>query len=414
MTKIILGNANNLSVSDDNSNGDTIIVGNGIDDTVSANGSNYNTITLGNGAGDSVTANGSSYDMITLGNGAGDAVNAKYSSYDTITLGNGNDTVTVGANSNITAGNCNDMVTAGPGSTISLGNGNDTVTAGSGSTISPPPITTLLPTLTTLVSFNYTNGATPVGGLIADAAGDLFGMTLNGGANDVGTVFELVNNGGGSYTPTTLEQVPPLNSQVYYPPAGLIMDAAGDLFGTTAFGGANGDGTVFELVNNGGGSYASTPNTLVSFNVTNGAVPLGGLIADAAGDLFGMTFAGGANGDGTVFEIVKTSTGFASTPTTLFSFNGTNGSRPEGSLIADAAGDLFGTTDSGGLYGGGTVFEIAKTSTGYASMPTTLASFNGSTNGGGPEGGLIMDAAGDLFGTTVSGGCTTGARCSSW
>ena len=179
MTKIILGNANNLSVSDDNSNGDTIIVGNGIDDTVSANGSNYNTITLGNGAGDLVTANGSSYDMITLGNGAGDAVNAKYSSYDTITLGNGNDTVTVGANSNITAGNGNDLVTAGPGSTISLGNGNDTVTAGSGSTISPPPITTLLPTLTTLVSFNGTNGATPVAGLIADAAGDLFGMTLS-------------------------------------------------------------------------------------------------------------------------------------------------------------------------------------------------------------------------------------------
>ena len=87
---------------------------------------------------------------------------------------------------------------------------------------------------------------------------------------------------------------------------------------------------------------------------------------------------GGANNDGTVFEIVKTAHGYASTPTTLVSFNGTDGTNPRASLIADAHGDLFGTTAIGGVNGDGTVFEIAKTANGYASTPTTLVSFNGS------------------------------------
>ena len=101
-----------------------------------------------------------------------------------------------------------------------------------------------------------------------------------------------------------------------YPYAGLIADAAGDLFGTTAYGGAPGRGTVFELVNHGGGVY--TPTTLLSFNGANGAVPFAGLIADAAGDLFGTTFSDGpANGNGTVFEI--TDSGFVvSHPVLLF------------------------------------------------------------------------------------------------
>jgi len=91
--------------------------------------------------------------------------------------------------------------------------------------------------------------------------------------------------------------------------------------------GENANGTVFEIARTGGG-YASTPTTLVSFNGTNGWQPHAGLMADAAGDLFGTTTSGGANGDGTVFEIAKTSGGYASTPTTLVSFNGANGVYP--------------------------------------------------------------------------------------
>src|ERR1019366_6979488 len=125
--------------------------------------------------------------------------------------------------------------------------------------------------------------------------------------------------------------------------------------GTTRFGGANGDGTVFEITYT-GGSYASTPTTLVNFNGTNGNSPYAGLIADAAGDLFGTTQTGGANNDGTVFEIAKTGGSYASTPTTLVNFNGTNGNGQEAGLITDAAGDLFGTTQQGGANGTGTVF----------------------------------------------------------
>ncbi len=171
-------------------------------------------------------------------------------------------------------------------------------------------------------------------------------------------------------------------------------------------GGANGDGTVFEIVKTATG-YAGAPTTLVSFNGTNGAFPVSGLIADANGDLFGTTNVGGANNDGTVFEIVKTAGGYASTPTTLVSFDGTNGEFPEASLIADANGDLFGTTTgldpTTNAQSGGTVFEIAKTAGGYASTPTILVSFNG-TNGETPFDSLIADSNGDLFGTTDGGG----------
>ena len=122
--------------------------------------------------------------------------------------------------------------------------------------------------LTTLVSFNGSDGGGPRAGLIADAAGDLFGTTAEGGANGHGTVFELVNHGGGAYTPVTLLSFNGANGTNPY--SGLIADAAGDLFGTTNSGGADGFGTVFELVNHGGGAY--TPVTLLSFNGANGAV----------------------------------------------------------------------------------------------------------------------------------------------
>ncbi len=258
-------------------------------------------------------------------------------------------------------------------------------------------------TPTTLVSFNGTNGGSPFGGLIADAAGSLFGTTLDGGTNDDGTVFEIAKVGGTyASTPTTLVSFNGTNGA--NPFAGLIADAAGNLFGTTQSGGTNGDGTVFEIANV-DGSYASTPTMLVSFNGTNGSTPFGGLIEDAAGNLFGTTQSGGTNDKGTVLEIAKDEGTFASTPTTLVSFNGINGSFPSADLIADAAGNLFGTTASGGTNGNGTVFEIENVDGAYDSTPTTLVSFNG-TNGAEPFAGLIADANGNLLGTTLQGGAS--------
>jgi len=256
-------------------------------------------------------------------------------------------------------------------------------------------------TPTTLVSFTGANGAEPSGSLIADAAGDLFGATAAGGAGGDGTVFEIAKTADGyASAPTTLVSFTSANGE--YPSGSLIADAAGDLFGTTAGGGADGDGTVFEIAKTADG-YASAPTTLVSFTGADGQYPHGSLIADAAGDLFGTTLEGGVNNAGTVFEIVKTAGGYASAPTTLVSFKSRDGRYPEGSLIIDAAGDLFGTTDSGGANHYGTVFEIAKTADGYARAPTTLVSFTGA-DGAHPLSGLIADAAGDLFGTTAYGG----------
>jgi hypothetical protein len=187
----------------------------------------------------------------------------------------------------------------------------------------------------------------------------------------------------------------------------LIMDANGDLFGTTLSGGTNGDGAVFELTFTPGVGYASALNTLVSFNTGDGANPSGGLITDSNGDLFGTTADGGLYGGGTVFEIPKAGTNYASTPTTLVNFNGTDGSNPSGSLLMDTSGDLLGTADLGGAYGVGTVFEIPvdpASPTGYASVPATLVTFNGDNGAYPGVGSLIADANGDLFGTTEYGG----------
>jgi uncharacterized repeat protein (TIGR03803 family) len=185
-------------------------------------------------------------------------------------------------------------------------------------------------------------------------------------------VFEIANTGTGYSAPTTLWSFTD-GADGADPYGALISDAAGDLFGTTADGGTYGDGTVFEIAKTGTGH--SAPTTLWSFTGgADGGYPVAGLISDAAGDLFGTTIYGGANGAGAVFEIANTGTGY-SAPTTLWSFTGgADGGYPVAGLISDATGDLFGTTFWGGAYGYGAVFEIANTGTGY-SAPTTLWSF---------------------------------------
>jgi hypothetical protein len=262
--------------------------------------------------------------------------------------------------------------------------------------------------LTTLASFDSTNGASPFGGLVADASGNLFGTTYYGGTYGEGTVFELVNNNDGTYTVNTLDNFIFNYTSGSFPRGGLFADASGNLFGTAEYGGTNDGGTVFELVNN-AGTY-STPNTLASFNGSTGYSPLGSLIADAKGDLFGVAQLGGENvwpaGAGTVFELVNNNDG-TYTVKTLFAFNGSNGYSPIdiSGLVADASGNLFGTTFNGGngygTNGDGTVFELVNNNGTYSL--NTLVTFNGS-NGAFPYSGLMADANGDLFGTTEAGG----------
>jgi uncharacterized repeat protein (TIGR03803 family) len=241
-----------------------------------------------------------------------------------------------------------------------------------------------------LANFTVATGASNPGGrLLVDASGNLFGTTLSGGANGSGTVFELKT---GANTPTVLTS---FSSGIVPSGSGnLVEDAAGDLFGTTT-------SSVFEVKKT-GASYA-TPVNLVPFPV---GTQIGALVIDAKGDIFGTTISGGDNDDGTVFEIEKTPTGYASTPTTLASFTPADGklslNRPK-TLIVDANGDLFGTTDPSAQNSGGVVFEIVRTSTGYESTPTIVSNFNGLADGS-LGANVVADANGNLFGTTQAGG----------
>jgi uncharacterized repeat protein (TIGR03803 family) len=174
----------------------------------------------------------------------------------------------------------------------------------------------------------------------------------------------------------------------------VTLDASGNLYGTTTYGGPSGggigDGTVFEIAKGSG-----TITTLASFNGTNGYWPAGGVTLDASGNLYGTTYHGGTgNDDGTVFEIARGS----GTITTLASFNGTNGAEPDAGVTLDASGNLYGTTEDGGASSEGTVFEIARGS----GTVTVLLSFDGA-NGASPS-AVTLDASGNLYGTTSRGG----------
>jgi hypothetical protein len=264
-------------------------------------------------------------------------------------------------------------------------------------------VASAVPTLITLATFNGTgNGATPFAGLITDTAGDLFGTTEKGGANTDGTVFEIANTATGyASTPSTLVTFDGVGHGEF-PKDGLLTDAAGDLLGTTAAGGPDGGGgTVFLVHEIGPNAFDATPDTLATFSDTDsiGVGPVGGLIADAAGNLFGTVPQPAGANLGAVFEVANG----ASTPTQVAGFTGGgDGGEPKGVLVADAAGDLFGTTSTAGADGDGTVFEIANTATGYATAAIPLVTFTGD-DGGIPLGGLITDPNGDLFGTTSSG-----------
>jgi uncharacterized repeat protein (TIGR03803 family) len=232
-----------------------------------------------------------------------------------------------------------------------------------------------------LYSFTGGDGSHPRAALIADAAGNLYGTTIRGGANDAGTLFQLTPSG-------TLNVLYSFSggSDGALPFAGLIADAAGNLYGTTNGGGAGGQGTVFEL------DPSGTLTVLYSFTGGNDASPWAGLIADAAGNLYGTTE--GGDGPGEVFQLTP-----SGTLNVLHDFTGRDGAVPHGVLIADSAGNLYGTTHNGGTSGYGTVFQLTP-----SGALNVLYSFTGGSDGAYPEAGVIADMAGNLYGTTYGGG----------
>jgi uncharacterized repeat protein (TIGR03803 family) len=210
------------------------------------------------------------------------------------------------------------------------------------------------------------DGAHPYASLTLDAAGNLYSTTGYGGPYGrhgayvgFGTVFELTPTAGG-WTEGVLYSFSTVHLDGTDPRGGLISDAAGNLYGTTSGYGGYGYGTVFELTRNRRAVREGwTEKVLHTFNGTDGAGPRASLILDAAGNLYGTTVGGGTYGYGTVFELTPIAGG-GWTERVLHNFNndGTDGANPYGGLIFDAAGNLYGTTAWGGTYGTGTVFEI--------------------------------------------------------
>ena len=190
------------------------------------------------------------------------------------------------------------------------------------------------------------------------------------------------------------------------PTANLIFDAAGNLYGTTAYGGnqscSGGCGTAFELLPGANGQW--TAKVLQYFDGRHGATPYAGLIFDVVGNLYGAAYRGGKNGYGNVFELIPHADG-TWTEKGLHSFNHRNGAYPWRSLIFDAAGNLYGTTASGCTYGG-TVFKMSPNQDGGW---TENVLYNGSFLGAQPD-GVTFDASGNLYFTTLQGGpCCNGA-----
>lgn len=272
-------------------------------------------------------------------------------------------------------------------------------------------------TYTVLHSFTGSpDGSNPDGRLVRDAQGNLYGTTYDGGANGLGTVFMLDKSG----SETVLYSFTGSNGDGQNPVGGLVQDAAGNFYGTTEFGGAyqctpppNSPatcGTVFKLDNTG------TETVLHSFSGGDGQNPTATLALDAKGNLYGTALNGGANSGpcqnssmyvncGTVFKM--NSSGTITHEYQLGS--GTDGGNPFGGVILNANGNLYGTTIGGGANREGIVYKINKEFT----QETVLYSFGGADASGQPWSTLVRDAAGNLYGTTNGGYgyCDTGSGC---
>jgi len=246
------------------------------------------------------------------------------------------------------------------------------------------------------------DGQEPNGGLILDSAGNIYGTTYHGGGDAngrPGTVFKVTPSG----SETILHKFASTKGDGKLPTAGLVMDKKGNLYGTASEGGGkgnfapgykctNGCGIVFEITAAGAEKILYT---FKGYQSGDGAAPFASLIMDKSGNLYGTTYAGGDYGYGTVFKLTP-----SGQETVLYSFVGQpDAGNPVGRLLMDAQGNLFGTTSYGGTFDSGAVFELSA-----AGKESVLYSFTGGDDGAYPFDGLAMDAGGNLYGTTELGG----------
>lgn len=244
-------------------------------------------------------------------------------------------------------------------------------------------------------SNNGTDGYNPLGGLVFDASGHLYGTTQNGGTGAGGTAFEL-SPSGNSWEETILYDF--ISGGPEQPESALIFDANGNMYGTSYAGGTFGYGTVYELSNS-QGVWSAAP--LHGFGgPKDGTQPMCALTLDAFGNLYGTTYLGGSYKEGTMFTVSPEDQGW--TESLAFTFGPPRTGQdpmPTQTLTMDSAGNLYGTTYQGGAFNMGTVFEYTPST----KTLTTLFSFAG-LNGKYPAAGVIFDAEGNLYGSTQQGG----------
>jgi uncharacterized repeat protein (TIGR03803 family) len=255
------------------------------------------------------------------------------------------------------------------------------------------------------------DGANPAAGLVADSAGNLYGTTpADGGSGNGGTIFEIPSNGNPAIVLATF---PMFSGGGVKPLADLAITSTGALYGTTEEGGirgtgcgVNGCGTVFELgpPNPKGFLAGVRPyRQLDQFKGgTDGDAPQGGLATAPNGVLYGTTAFGGPADMGTVFGLTPTAAGTTWTETVLHSFKQSDGAVPFGDLVIGPNGALFGTTLAGGSANRGTVFELSPS--GATWTLTVLHSFTGAGDDGAEPNGLVVDSAGNIWGSTEAGG----------
>ncbi len=229
------------------------------------------------------------------------------------------------------------------------------------------------------------DGRGPYAGVVLDSAGNLYGTTQGGGSTGAGVVYKLDPSG----NETVLHNFTG-GSDGSEPYAGVVLDSAGNLYGTTYYGGTVGFGVVYKL------DPSGNETVLHSFaGGTDGARPWAAVVLDRTGNLYGTTYQGGTSASGVVFKLDP-----SGNETLLYAFpQSPEGALPFGAVASDSAGNLYGTTYYGGSAGYGVVFKL-----GPLGNETVLHNFTGGLDGGYPYTGVVLDSAGNLYGTTEMGG----------
>jgi uncharacterized repeat protein (TIGR03803 family) len=254
-----------------------------------------------------------------------------------------------------------------------------------------------------IANFSGPDGAGPEAGLVFDSSGNLYGTTAFGGRSGYGTVYKLSPDSAGTWRKTTLYAFGDQPEDGVSPRGGVAFDAMGNLYGTTLGGGSGGSiGSVFELSPNPDGTWRETKINVFGRS-GDGSQPVSGLVIDNAGNLYGTTYSGGmagcSYGCGVVFKMSPNGNG-TWTESVIHSFTGSDGGNPAAALLIDGNGNLYGTASRGGNNDAGVVFELKPTGSGVWTESVLYAFKGGSSDGANPAASLTFDSAGNLYGTT--------------